>query len=105
MEKLDTRGLALSLAATAGLMYLVGAILVAIVPTASQQYIASYLSLVGIDATGAFTFGAFIIGLIVALVVGAIVGAVISALYNAFAFGEQREYETRRHSTPAHHAR
>lgn len=109
MEKLDTRGLSMSLAATSGIIYLVLAALAVIAPSLAIRFSNVFSSAVA-DITAAaannptLTAGAFFIGLIVAVVAGLAVGALVGSMYNAFVVNAH-EARDARHAQTVHHAR
>lgn len=109
MEKLDTRGLSMSFAATSGIVYLVLAALAIIAPSIAARFSNVFSSAVDNAATAAannpgLTAGTFFIGLIVAVVAGLAVGALVGSMYNAFV--ENMETSEVRHArATVHHAR
>lgn len=108
MEKLDTRGLSVSFAATSGIVYLVLAALAVIAPSLAVRFSNVFSSAVTDVATAAannlgLTAGTFFIGLIVAVVTGLIVGALVGSMYNAFV--ESMEPSESRRAHTVHHAR
>lgn len=102
-NKLDSGGLAVSFAATAGLMYIVTAVFALISPEFAGRVESAAST--GLDVNAAFAIGTFIVGLIVAALVGLVGGALVAWTYNAYVESQYTMGEARhtRHASVTHH--